>query len=149
VTVQRSLLGSTVNADHFDPQATVTLDEPGASAGDPQLFEAMSKDVGNVADGFHNNFAYGALTVAHANEYVKLVDSAHNSAASGAEAVYVGTLSVPSGATFDLNGLHLYARVANFAPGSIVNGSVSIVPDGGPVQFATLTPAAVATSGEI
>ena len=73
----------------------MTLAGTGTAAA-PQLFEAMSDDLGNVAAGFHNNFAYGALALAN-NTYVQLVDNAHNSAGTGAEAVYAGSLNVPGG----------------------------------------------------
>ncbi len=105
----------------------------------------MSNDVGNVAAGFQNNFAYGAVLLAN-NTYVKLVDNSHNSAGTGPEAVYVGSLIVPTGTTLDLNGLHFYARAAQIN-GTIVNGSVNIVPGGGLTQFAALTPGAIATAG--
>ena len=69
----------------------------------------MSQDLGNVAAGFNNNFAYGTLAVG-SNDYVRLVDLQNNSGSSSPEALYVNTLIVPSGSTLDLNGLHLYYR---------------------------------------
>ena len=62
----------------------------------------MSSDLGSVAAGFNNNFAYGKLALT-ANDYVRLVDNAHNSAGTGPEAVYASSLLVPAGATLDLN----------------------------------------------
>ena len=43
----------------------------------------MSQDLGNVAAGFQNNFAYGTLTLSN-NTYVQLVDNATNSPGTGA-----------------------------------------------------------------
>jgi hypothetical protein len=114
ITVDGNLVGATVNADQYGPQATVTLGGSGTASA-PQLLETMSNDLGNVAAGFDNNFAYGALALAN-NTYVQLVDNAHNSAGTGPEAVYVGSLRVPAGTTLDLNGLHLYARA------TLING---------------------------
>ena len=51
-----------------------------------QLLEAMSQDLGNIAAGFNDNFAYGTLKLT-ANTYVELVDKAANSPGSTPEAV--------------------------------------------------------------
>jgi RHS repeat-associated protein len=146
ITADGNLLGTTVNADGYNPQTIVTLAGSGTST-TPQQLEAMSNDLGNLAAGFDRNFAYGELALAN-NTYVQLVDNAHNSAGTGAEAVYAGTLSVPAGSTLDLNGLHFYARVVQIN-GTVVNGSVSVVPGGGPVHFGALTPGAIAVSGGV
>jgi RHS repeat-associated protein len=146
ITVQANLAGSTLNADQYATQGTVILAGSG-SAASPQLFEVMSNDAGKIAAGFQKNFAYGAIALAN-NTYVKLVDNAHNSAGTGPEAVYAGSLLVPAGTTLDLNGLHFYARAAQIS-GSVVNGSVSLVPGGGPVLFTALTPGNLATSGQV
>src|SRR5262249_13394873 len=79
---------------------------------------------------------------------VRLVDNADNSAGTGSEAIYVNTLIVPSGANLDLNGLHLYARAAQIG-GTITGGTVTMIPDGGPLAFATATAGTIATSGEL
>jgi type VI protein secretion system component Hcp len=125
ITVAGNLLGSTANASGYGPQATVTLAGSGTSAA-PQLLEAMSNDLGGVVAGFSNNFAYGAVALAN-NTYVQLVDNAHNSSGTGAEAVYATSLTVAAGTTLDLNGLHFYARTVQIN-GTIVNGSVTLVP---------------------
>jgi RHS repeat-associated protein len=146
ITVQGNLVGTTRNADQYATQGMVTLAGSGTAAA-PQLLETMSNDVGNVAAGFQKNFAYGAVALAN-NTYVQLVDKAHNSAGTGPEAVYAGSLLVPAGTTLDLNGLHLYARAAQIT-GTVMNGSVSLVPGGGPVQFAALTPGTITTAGAV
>jgi hypothetical protein len=43
----------------------VTLAGSGTAAA-PQLLEAMSSDLGNVAAGYQKNFAYGAVALANA-----------------------------------------------------------------------------------
>ncbi len=62
---------------------------------------------------------------------------------SRAEAIYIHTLIVGAGARLDLNGQKLYVRAFQNS-GTIVNGAVSVlptvVPDGGPLAFATPTP---------
>src|SRR5262249_8832022 len=137
ITAYGNVVGATQNAGKYGPQGTVTLAGSGTASA-PQLLEAMSNDLGNVGAGFVKNFAYGRVALAD-NTYVRLVDNAPNPAGTGAEAVYAGSLAVPAGTTLDLNGLHFYARAA-LVNGTVLNGSVSVVPDGGPVQFATATP---------
>ena len=78
----------------------------------------MSEDLGNVAAGFVNNFAYGTLELGNGT-YVQLVDQAQNSPGTKPEALYVENLIVPAGCTLDLNGLSVYARAFQ------VNGTVS------------------------
>jgi hypothetical protein len=85
----------------------------------------MSGDLGNVAAGFHGNFAYGTLALSN-NTYVKLVNNSINSPGSSAEAVYAESLIVPSGSTLDLNGLNLYA-LSDQISGTILHGSVTPV----------------------
>src|SRR5262249_52417548 len=145
LTIKDNLVGSTRTADAFRALATVSLAGTGTAAV-PQRFEAMSNDLGNVPAGFHDNFAYAELAPAN-NTYVRLVDSSDNSTGTGAEAVYADTLVIPAGTTLDLNGFHCYARATQIA-GSVVSGSVSLVPDGGPVPFGTPTPGAISSAGE-
>jgi RHS repeat-associated protein len=146
ITAQGNLVGATGNAQDCNPQATVTLAGTGTATA-PQLLEAMSNDLGNVPAGFFQNFAYGKLALDN-NTYVQLVDQARNSKGTGPEAVYAASLLVPAGTTLDFNGLHVYARAAQIS-GTVLNGSVSLVPAGGPVQFASLTPGDLAASGQV
>jgi RHS repeat-associated protein len=146
ISVREDLVGPTLNAYLFSPLGTMRFEGSGTSTA-PQLLEAMSQDLGNVSPGFYKNFALGNLVLSN-NTYVQLVDNNHNSAGTGPEAVYTGTLVVPSGCTLDLNGLNLYARAAQIQ-GAVINGSVSLVPGGGPIQFGTPTPADIATAGQI
>jgi hypothetical protein len=71
--------------------------------------EVAGADLGAVASGFENNFALAGLTIG-ASEIgrVQLVNQFDNS--PGAEALYVGRLSIGSGSSLDLNGLTLYYR---------------------------------------
>ena len=82
----------------------------------------MSQDLGNVAQGFQNNFDYGTLSLA-SGTYVELVDNAQNvpSAGSQPDAVYCNELIVPSGCTLNLNGLHLYYHQAQIN-GTLLGG---------------------------
>jgi RHS repeat-associated protein len=141
LSVRGDLLGATTNADLFSAQGTTRFEGSGTSSS-PQQLEAMSSDLGNVSSAFSKNFAYGTLALGN-NTRVKLVDNNHNSAGIGAEAVYTDTLVVPSGTTLDLNGLHLYARSMQ-VQGTVLNGSVSQVPDQGALLFATPTPGSIA-----
>ena len=110
MTISGNLVGDTTDSDLYNPQGIVRLDGSGTAAA-PQLLEAMGNDLGNVAAGFSQNFAYGTLALGN-NTYVKLVDQSVNSGGTGPEAVYASSVVVPSGTTLDLNGLHLYARAA-------------------------------------
>ena len=122
LNVSGSLLGNTTSVAGFNSQGSVVLDGSGTSSS-PQLLEAMSEDLGNVASGYNNNFAYGTLKLG-SNTYVKLVDESANSPGSSPNALYVNTLIVPSGATLNLNGLHLYALHTMIA-GTIAGGVIS------------------------
>ena len=123
LTVGGNLLGTTQSPLLFSPLGTVTLDGVGTSAA-PQLLEAMSADLGNVAAGYTNNFAYGTLIVG-SSDYVKLVNESVNDPGSTAEAVYANNLIVPAGSTLNLNSLHLYVRNEEVA-GTITGGTVTI-----------------------
>ena len=125
--VSGNLLGTTQNAAGFNPLGTVVLNGNGTSSS-PQLLEAMSQDLGNVAAGFSNNFAYGTLQLA-ANTYVELVDNAANSPGNSPQALYVNDLIVPAGATLNLDGLQLYVHTEQIngtimTGGAVVSGEV-------------------------
>ena len=88
----------------------------------------MSDDLGAVQAGFVNNFAYGTISLT-SNTSVELVDQSHNTTSTSPEAVYANELIVPSGATLNLNNLHLYVRGDQIS-GTIVGGTVTVVPVG-------------------
>ena len=145
ITIAGNLVGQTQDAQLFDPQGLVELNGSGTAAA-PQLLEVMGADVGAVAAGFNDNFAYGTLALSN-NTYVQLVDNANNSSSLGPEALYVNSLIVPSGSTLNLNGLHAYARAAQIN-GMVAGGAVSVLPSGGgPLQFNQRTPANLAVAG--
>ncbi len=121
--VSGNLLGTTINAAAFNPLGTVILDGATGTSNPPQLVEAMSEDLGNVAAGYNSNFAYGTLELS-ANTYAELVDNSANAPGNAPNAIYVNTLIVPSGATLNLNGLHLYAQTKQVS-GTITGGVVS------------------------
>jgi YD repeat-containing protein len=146
LTLKGNLVGTTQNADLFQPLGTVVLNGSGTSAA-PQQLEVMSQELGHVSAGYLNNFAYGTLSVGSGN-YVQLVDNAHNSTGTGPEALYVNALIVPSGATLNLNGLHLYVRSAQ-VNGTITGGSLQRVSAGGPLTFATPTSGTLQSAGEL
>src|SRR5262249_44510458 len=60
----------------------------------------------------------------------------------------VSALNVQPGATFDLNGLHVYARVAKI-DGAVRGGSVTLVPDGGDLPLQVPTPGTISAVGEV
>src|SRR3984885_7624659 len=71
IDLSGSLLGNTHNASQY--QVVGTLSVSGGTASTPQLFEAMSNDLGAVPAGFINNFADGTLDFG-AGGYTQLVD---------------------------------------------------------------------------
>ena len=121
--ISGNLLGDTTNADGFNPAGTVVFDLATGTTNPPQQLEVMSQDLGNVAAGFINNFAYGTLELT-TNGYVELVDDAVNSPGDTPKAFYVNTLIVPAGATLNLNGLHVYANSMQIK-GTITGGVLS------------------------
>ncbi|MHB1558088.1 MAG: RHS repeat-associated core domain-containing protein, partial [Isosphaeraceae bacterium] len=140
------LTGATTNAQKYTPLGTVVFDGGGGS-GSPQHLEAMSADLGAVQAGFANNFAYGTISIA-SGTYLQLVDHVHNSTGTGSEVVYANELVVPSGATLDLNGLHMYVRGESVA-GTIVNGTVTQVPGGGALEVGTPAASDLAAVGAV
>jgi hypothetical protein len=145
-TISGDLLGNTRNADQYAPQAVVRFDGAGTPAA-PQQLEVMGRDVGEDPTGLTKNFVYGTISLAN-NTYLKLVDLSDNATGTDPEAVYTNSLIVPAGTTLDLNGLHLYARTAQVS-GTIVGGTVSQIPDSGPIILATATPGSISVPGEL
>jgi hypothetical protein len=143
--IHGNVLGQTTNADEFAPAGTLDLAGPG-SASAPELLEVMGQDLGNVAAGFTHNFVYGNLTLN--GGYVQLVDYAHNSAGTGPEALYVNSLIVASGTTLDLNAYHVYARAAQI-DGTVINGSISLLGDGGAIQLGSSVPGSLTSATQV
>jgi hypothetical protein len=107
----------------------------------------MGADVGDVPAGYNRNFVYGTLALA-SNTYVRLVDLSDNAPGTNAEVLYANSLIVPAGCTLDLNGFLLYTRAAQIV-GNIVSGSVTQMPDSGPITLGAATPGAISISGEL
>jgi hypothetical protein len=127
IALAGSLTASNTGPSSFQPLGSMTLMGKGTAAS-PQLLEVMSSDLGNLPAGFTNNFAYGSLSVA-SGDYVKLTDLANNSGGAGPEAIYVNSLSIPTGATLDLNGLHVYANKTQLG-GKIAGETTSLAGTG-------------------
>ena len=105
--------------------------------------------MGAVAAGFQDNFAYGTISLT-TNTYLQLVDQSKNSTGTGPEAVYVNELSYPDGATLDLNGLNLYVRGSQIgSTATILNGTITQVPGGGPLTQAMPTASDLAAVGAV
>ncbi|HEY2415142.1 MAG TPA: RHS repeat-associated core domain-containing protein [Pirellulaceae bacterium] len=146
IAVAKNLDGTTQNVTGFAPVETILLNGAGTSAA-PQLLEALSADQGASGTGFEHNFGLYTLALG-GNTYVQLIDNADNAAGSGAEALYSANLTVPAGSTLDLNNLHLYARATQVS-GTVKNGVVTLIPDGGPLARDAFTPGKISTTGEI
>jgi uncharacterized repeat protein (TIGR02543 family) len=123
VVVGGNVLGSPAGSAQFNVQGTLSF-----GTGSHQL-EAMSQDLGNVAGGFIDNLAYGGIMVPNGAQ-VTLVDLSTNTHGGLPQCVYVNSLSVAADGLLNVNGLHLYARLASDA-GTITNGAVIPAPDNG------------------
>jgi RHS repeat-associated protein len=141
IVLNTNLLGAVTNADLFSPQGTVRF------GGTGRQLEVMGRDLGNTAAGYSRNFVLGRLELA-AGASLQLVDTVPNSSGVGSEAVYVNALVVPSGSTLNLNGRRLYARATQIL-GTITNGTVNPVPDGGPLVANSAAPGTITAEGEV
>jgi hypothetical protein len=135
-------LGNTRNSSQYTPQGNLIF-----TSGTNSL-EVMSRDLGNVAAGYVNNFAYGSISL-QSGVRVNLVDQYTNSSGTPPEVLYVNSLIVPSGSTLNVNGLHVYTRLTQIS-GTISGGVVSQVPDsGGPLTLGVSTPGSITNAGAL
>jgi RHS repeat-associated protein len=146
IVVDGNLTGDTTNADQYAPLPAVYASGTGTKAA-PQSLEVMSQDEGATGTAFADNFVYDQLSIEN-DTYVQLVDRSQNVLTSGAEALYVNELVVQGGSTLDLNGLHVYVRDAEI-DGTVVGGTVTKLPDGGPIVLNTPTPGHIAAVGQV
>jgi PHD/YefM family antitoxin component YafN of YafNO toxin-antitoxin module len=137
IVFNRNLSGTTTNNAGYEPLGIVQLLGLGSTAGSPSTIEAMGQDIGAVIAGLTDNFTYGTLTIGNGGTtFVRLLDASDNFAGAGAEAIYVDKLIVSTGATLDLNSLHLYANSLQInGTGTVINGTVQLIP-----FTATVTP---------
>ena len=137
-----NLLGATINVDQYLPQGALVL-----SSGN-HLLEAMSADVGNIPLCYTKNFCYGMM-VLQSGAHVTLVNQSTNSPGASAECVYVNSFQLSSGSSLNLNGINLYARLAQIA-GTVTNGTVTQAPNnGGAITLGSGQPGTLASAGEL
>jgi hypothetical protein len=142
IVVGGNILGNPASPAQFNMQGTLSF-----GSGSHEL-EVMSADVGNVAGGYIDNFAYGGISLMSGAQ-VTLVDLTTNTPGGLPECVYVNSLSVASGASLNLNGLNLYARLAEVA-GTVTNGAIVQAPDnGGAIVLANTTSGAITNAGAL
>ena len=146
ITIRGDLLGNVQCPLLYTPQGLLVLNGSG-TASTPQLLEVMGCDVGSNPSGFTRNFAYATLTLANTT-YVQLVDQSANTTSGAPEALYVNALVVPAGATLNLNGFHLYTRATQIS-GTVVGGTISQVPDSGPLALNAVTAGAINPAGQV
>ncbi|MEJ2092876.1 MAG: hypothetical protein P8X65_11855 [Syntrophobacterales bacterium] len=93
-------------------------------------FEVAGQDLGPVMAGFTHNFALGTLQLGDDTHtgYLGLYDATDNSLGGGDEALYVYTLILGLGSTLDLHELHLYCLSFTDLGGTVLNGSIQVVP---------------------
>jgi YD repeat-containing protein len=145
-SIKGNLTGSTKNSFNFAPSGIITFNGTGTLTS-PQLLEVMSADRGTGAPNFTRNFAFGGIEVSNGTR-VKLVNQYANVAGAASEALYAQSLVVAAGATLDLAGFNVYVRQVQLA-GTVVNGTVTQIPDSGPVVRNTGTPGTISLPGEL
>ncbi|MCD6303669.1 MAG: hypothetical protein J7M21_01760, partial [Planctomycetes bacterium] len=114
--------------DPADFDLTNTLVEMvGGTEAEPLLLEVTSADLGNVPDGWEDNFALPALTI-KAGGYLYLVDRYANAggelplpSGSAGEALYVDRLTLESGAILNTGDLNVYYKTLSGDPGQIIH----------------------------
>ena len=146
LSVTGDFLGTTTNTSGPDPEGNLLLNGS-RTAVDPQHLEAMSKDMGAVAAGFTNNFAFGSVSLANGT-YVQVVDRSHNTTSTAKECIYANSVVIPVGCTLDLNGFSFYARAVQLA-GTVKNGSITQIPNAGTLTLGTPTPGALSAPGQL
>ena len=143
IQFNNNVLSPATNPTQFDVPGTVVLAGSGTSVS-PELLEALSQDRGTSANAFSNNFVIGTLVLAN-NTYAKVVDQ-NNS--SPQQTVYANSIIIPAGTTLDLNGLNVYTRALQ-QTGTVVNGTITQIPDSGPLVVGEATPGNIAIAGEL
>jgi hypothetical protein len=95
----------------------------------PQVteFEVAGLDLGDVEEGYVENFALDTLQVGGLSRaHLKLIDLVDNQPDSGSpEALYVDHLVVGWGSTLDLGGVSIYYRTAQIF-GNVINSSLTL-----------------------
>ena len=147
LTVSGNLLGTTQNPALFKPQGTVTLNGSGTSAA-PQLLEAMSADLGSGPAGFTNNFAYGTLIVG-SNDYVKLVDQSDNSPGSRRRGRVRQLARRPGRQHAQSQRAEPVRSRLPRSRGTITGGSITQIPNSGPLTIDSPTPGNISVAGEL
>lgn len=119
------------------------------SASAPQLLDAASRDVGLSSEGFvESNFLMGTLHVANSTN-LRLLDNLSNDGdPAKPDAVYVNSLVIDANATFNLAGIHVYARSfkGNAVDPTDPNNKVKVIPAGGNLPFNLTIPAKTAST---
>lgn len=141
-----SYVNSSTNLSSSLLQGTQSI--AGGALGAPTTYEVSSADAGPSPFAFTGGNAVGTFRVGEGNSYVQLVDQYDNAPGTSAEALYAKSIVVPSGSTLDLNGLVVYARTTQIA-GSVVNGTIILVPDGGPAALDAFEVGKISVSGEV
>ena len=104
-----------------------------------QELEVLSDDLGDQATSCLDNFFWKSITLGDSAS-VRLVDVNDNARnTTGAECVYVGTLTLPEGATLDLNGLTVYVFEDFVNEGTLVENGGKIVTLNNAGLFSTVT----------
>jgi RHS repeat-associated protein len=141
IYVLGDLVGNTRNADLYEPKGRITF-----NGGGSRRLEVMGADRGATSLGFQDNFAYGQISIQN-NTSLTLVDQFDNAAGATAEVLYVGSLSVASGSTLNLNGFKVYARATQIS-GTITGGTIVFVDDSGPLELGTPVTGRISAVGE-
>jgi len=101
---------------------------------DVDTFEIAGMDYGEDEIGFSDNFVLGGLILGGVDVgYVQLVENRDNDNRGGPvgydEALYLRSLTINSGSTLDLNGYHLYTLEYTNNGGTVLNGTIGVIPE--------------------
>jgi hypothetical protein len=123
------LTGGSNNSTLYAPRGTTTFNDSGT-----HQLEVMSTNLGPTRQGLERNFAYDTIQIS-GNAVISLINASDNSPGAAPEALYVSTLNITSG-SLNTNGIPVYARAVS----GTVNGTVTLIPDGGPIDFGAYVP---------
>jgi RHS repeat-associated protein len=118
----------------------------GGTSSTPLLYEVAGRDLGTSLAGYRDNFAVGVFRTNTSSSFVRLVDNHDNTLGIGAEALYADAIDLP-GMTLDLNGFKVYTR--SLEAGTVLNGTITVLPDGGPIEFAYPTSGRISAAGQV
>lgn len=146
VTAPKSVNIQTQNPGRRHAPGSVAMN--GGNSTTPLLYEVAGRDFGPSLAGYRDNFAIGVYRPSTSTSYTRLVNN-HDNAPGEPEALYADAIALPfSTHTLDLNGFNVYTRALERV-GTVLNGTITVLPDGGPIEFAYPTSGRISAAGQV